>query len=76
MDNEKITALLKMGYFPVTDDFWAAADMPLYMEGGWDWAFRTPLSNQPFMPYHEGTLEKRSLEDSKIFAYKNLLGNR
>lgn len=74
MDNEKITALLKMGYFPVTDDFWAAADMPLYIGDGFDWAFRMPLNaNQPFMPYHTSTLEQRLIEECRLAADRNLL---
>ena len=73
MDNEKMTALLKMGYFPVTDDFWAAADMPHFIGEGFDWAFRMPLSKQRFMPYHEDTLVKRDLVENRMFAHRNLL---
>lgn len=74
MDNKKMTALLKMGYFLVTDDFWAGAGMPHYIGKGFDWALRMPLSQtQPFMPWHGLTLEKKTLEKLQMAAARLIL---
>ncbi len=72
MDEEKRIALLKLGYFPVTDDFWAGAGMPKFMGDGWSWAMRTPYFSQPFMPYRENTLAKMDIEIATQHAHRNL----
>ena len=73
MNAEKRIALLKMGYFPVTDDFWAGAGMPMFIGKDFDWAFRLPRSEQPFMPYREAYLDDQSNEQAAEAAFRNLL---
>ncbi len=73
MDEEKRSLLLKLGYFPVTDDFWAEQGMPEYISGGWDWAMRTPCFTQSYMPYHETYLEAQTPEQAEQYAERNLV---
>ncbi len=69
MDNKKRTELLKLGYFPVTSDFWAGAEMPRFIESDFKWAFRMPLSEtQLFMPFTENKLDRLSYEELKETA--------
>ena len=57
---ERRILLLKIGYFPVTDDFWYGAGMPYAVEDKCDWALKTPFWYHAFMPFHEKYLEDRS----------------
>ena len=75
MDQERRLFLLKLGYFPVTDDFWAGADMPHVIGQGFTWAFRMPLASQRFMPYHEQKLTDAAPDQLQMAAYANLSQN-
>lgn len=68
MDNEKREALLKLGYFPVTDEFWAQKKMHRFIGKGFSWAFKLPDGGQPYMPYHESYLAEHTIEDATHWA--------
>lgn len=72
MSNERRELLLKLGFFPVTDDFWYGAEMP-FAVSEFDWGFRMPFSKQHIMPWREKTLESKSNEELKKMATKLLL---
>lgn len=57
---ERRILLLKLGFFPVTDDFWYGAGMPWAAGDGHNWAFRTPFLSDKFMPFHETYFENKS----------------
>lgn len=60
MDEKRRILLLKIGFFPVTDDFWYGAEMPYAAENDCTWALRTPLHSGGLMPFHEAYLEDKS----------------
>ena len=64
--------ILKLGFFPVTDDFWYGADEP-YAAGKFTWAFRMPLSPNRIMPFSEGYFEKHTDEELQKTAMGLLL---
>lgn len=64
--------LLKLGFFPVTDDFWYGADKP-YAVGKFTWAFRMPLSPDGIMPFSEGYFERHTDEELQQTATALLL---
>ena len=57
---ERRILLLKLGFFPVTDDFWYGAGMPWAADDGHNWALRTPFSTNEFMPFHETFFDGKS----------------
>ena len=72
MTNERRELLLKLGFFPVTDDFWHGAAMPL-AAGEFEWAFRMPFNKQKIFPWHEKNLEEKSDDELKQIAADLLL---
>lgn len=73
MDEEKRTELQKLGYFPVTDEFWVENDMQCIVGQGYNWAMQTPRFVQAYMPYHESYLDELSLERAAHYAQRNLI---
>lgn len=72
MTTKRREFLLKLGFFPVTDDFWHGADEP-YAAGKFTWAFRMPLSPNRIMPFSEGYFEKHTDEELQKTAMDLLL---
>jgi len=69
--------LLKVGFLPVTDDFWRDAGMWRAVGKGFDWALLVPVGKtQKYMPFHENILKGKSLKELAEIAEraeKNLL---
>lgn len=71
-DINQYATLLKLGYFPVTDDFWLGAGITFAIGEGFDWAYHTPMGEQKFMPWHGELLMKMSFEELKEHALKQI----
>ena len=71
MTNERRELLLKLGFFPVTEDFWYGAEMAWEALGEFEWAFRAPFGKQKIIPWHEKRLEEES--DEKLAQIAGLL---
>lgn len=74
MDVKRREFLLKLGFFPVTDDFWAGADMP-WATGKYTWAFRQPNARQWFMPWSEERLTTMENDALKINVERMIFRN-
>lgn len=65
MTEERRIEVLRLGYFPVTDDFWLGAKHSITScpewEGQFDWARCLP--NGEFMPYTERGLSERTIDE-------------
>lgn len=72
-ETEKYLQLLKLGYFPVTDDFWLGANMAYAIGEGFDWCYHQPLSSQKLMPWHGEKLMQMSFGELKEKANSQLL---
>ena len=67
MPNERRELLLKLGFFPVTEDFWYGAEMAWAALGEFEWAFRAPFGKQT----KKGLRKKatRNLRKSRVFFF-------
>ncbi len=76
MQEEQKQILLEIGYFPVTDDFWRGCGMEYAVGKGYTWAYRTPKSEYPFMPYSEDYLSRQSKSQLRYHAWRNCMLER
>jgi hypothetical protein len=76
LTRKKLLTLLKLGFFPVHEDFWTAAGLPFAYGEGFDWAMRMPLNEQGFMPFRGRTLQNKSAKQLKEMAARTLTMRR
>ncbi len=58
------TRCLKLGFFPVTDDFWCGVGIQYAVGKGFNWAYYVPNGEKrKYMPFHEYILKNKSIEE-------------